>query len=116
MSNMADLNWVGFYLFDGEKLYLGPFQGLAAVTQIEIGKGVCGHSALKKETIIVDDVKQFFGHITCDSASKSEIVLPIIKDKQLLGVLDIDSPKLNRFQEKDKQRLEHLVKLLVDIL
>lgn len=116
MENIPDLNWVGFYLYNGEKLYLGPFQGKAAVTLIEMGKGVCGTSAIKRETIIVDDVHQFPGHIVCDCDSNSEIVIPIIKNNQLFGVLDIDSPKINRFDEVLKNDLEKLVKLLVDIL
>jgi GAF domain-containing protein len=116
MENIPDLNWVGFYLYDGEKLYLGPFQGKAAVTLIDISKGVCGTSAVKRETIIVDNVHEFPGHIACDCDSNSEIVVPIIKDNQLFGVLDIDSPKVNRFDEVLKNDLEKLVKLLVDIL
>lgn len=116
MENIPDLNWVGFYLYDGEKLYLGPFQGKAAVTLIDISKGVCGTSAVKRETIIVDNVHEFLGHIACDCDSNSEIVVPIIKDNQLFGVLDIDSPKVNRFDEVLKNDLEKLVKLLVDIL
>ncbi|MDT8337098.1 MAG: GAF domain-containing protein [Candidatus Izemoplasmatales bacterium] len=116
MENIPDLNWVGFYLYDGEKLYLGPFQGKAAVTLIDMGKGVCGTSAVKREIIIVDNVHEFPGHITCDCDSNSEIVVPIIKDNQLFGVLDIDSPKINRFDEVLKNDLEKLVKLLVDFL
>ena len=116
MENISDLNWVGFYLYDGEKLYLGPFQGKAAVTIIDMGKGVCGTSALKKEILIVDDVHKFPGHIPCDCDSKSEIVLPIVKDGELFGVLDIDSPIQNRFDKNTAKDLEKLVKLLVDIL
>ena len=116
MENVPNLNWVGFYLYSGEKLYLGPFQGKAAVTLIDMGKGVCGTSAVKRETIIVDNVHEFSGHIACDCDSNSEIVIPIIKNNQLFGVLDIDSPKVNRFDEVLKNDLEKLVKLLVDIL
>jgi len=116
MENIKDLNWVGFYLYDGEKLYLGPFQGKAAITLIDIGNGVCGTSAEKRETIIVGNVHDFSGHIACDCNSNSEIVIPIIKNNELFGVLDIDSPKLNRFDEELKNDLEKLVKLLVDIL
>ncbi|HQN74432.1 MAG TPA: GAF domain-containing protein [Bacillota bacterium] len=116
MENVSDLNWVGFYLYDGERLYLGPFQGKAAVTLIDMGKGVCGTSAKKKETIVVANVHDFPGHIPCDCESNSEIVIPIIKNDVLFGVLDIDSPKLNRFDETLKNDLEKLVKLLVDIL
>jgi len=116
MENVPDLNWVGFYLYDGEKLYLGPFQGKAAVTLIDMGKGVCGTSAKEQKTLIVDDVHKFPGHIPCDCDSMSEIVIPIVKNNQLFGVLDIDSPKLNRFDKELKEDLENLVKLLVDIL
>ena len=104
------ISWAGFYLYDGKKLYLGPFQGKIACTQIELGKGVCGISALKRETIIVPDVDKFPGHIVCDSDSKSEIVVPIIKDGNLFGVLDLDSSLLNSFNETDKIYLEKLCK------
>ncbi|PAT02095.1 histidine kinase [Candidatus Izimaplasma bacterium ZiA1] len=110
------VNWVGFYLFDGNKLYLGPFQGLPACTQITMGSGVCGNSALDMKTYIVYDVDAFPGHIACDSNSKSEIVIPIIKDEQLIGVLDIDSPLEKRFDENDKKYLEKVISLLVDFL
>ena len=116
MENISDLNWVGFYLYDGEKLYLGPFQGKAAVTIIDMGKGVCGTSASKREVLIVDDVHKFPGHIPCDCDSKSEIVIPIVKNGELFGVLDIDSPIQNRFDENTAKDLIKLVKLLVDIL
>ncbi len=116
MENIPNLNWVGFYLFNGDFLYLGPFQGKAAVTKIDLGKGVCGTSAKTRETIIVDDVHKFPGHIPCDCDSASEIVIPIIKNNKLFGVLDIDSPIKNRFDEDLKNMLEKLVKLLVDIL
>ena len=108
------INWVGFYLFDGEKLYLGPFQGKIACTQIEIGKGVCGTSALSRKTIIVADVNKFPGHIVCDSDSKSEIVIPLIKNDILLGVLDIDSASLNAFDETDKKYLEYICNFLTE--
>ena len=104
------ISWAGFYLYDGKKLYLGPFQGKIACTQIELGKGVCGISALKRETIIVPDVDKFPGHIVCDSDAKSEIVVPIIKDGNLFGVLDLDSSLLNSFNETDKIYLEKLCK------
>ena len=104
------ISWAGFYLYDGKKLYLGPFQGKIACTQIELGKGVCGISALKRETIVVPDVDKFPGHIVCDSDSKSEIVVPIIKDGNLFGVLDLDSSLLNSFNETDKIYLEKLCK------
>jgi L-methionine (R)-S-oxide reductase len=108
------INWVGFYLMDTNgELVLGPFQGLPACVRIPIGKGVCGTSALKRETVRVADVHQFPGHIACDAASQSEIVIPLIKDGQLLGVLDIDSPEKNRFDELDQEQLEELCAVLV---
>lgn len=106
------ISWVGFYLFDGEKLYLGPFQGKVACTEIEIGKGVCGISAQKKESIIVPDVDKFPGHIACDVESKSEIVIPIIKDDKLFGVLDLDSADYNSFDYIDKKYLEEIINFL----
>ena len=108
------INWVGFYLFDGEKLYLGPFQGKVACTQIELGKGVCGSAASSLRTIIVPDVNKFPGHIVCDSDSKSEIVIPLIKNDKLLGVLDIDSASLNEFDETDKKYLEYICNFLTE--
>ncbi|HEY7751026.1 MAG TPA: GAF domain-containing protein [Ignavibacteriaceae bacterium] len=106
------ISWVGFYLFDGQKLYLGPFQGKIACTQIEIGKGVCGTAAKRKETIIVRDVEKFPGHIACDAESKSEIVVPIIVNDKLYGVLDLDSTSLNSFGETDKKYLEEICDFL----
>ena len=108
------VSWVGFYLYDGQKLYLGPFQGKVACTNIEIGKGVCGTSAEKRETIIVPDVNKFPGHIFCDSASKSEIVIPLIQSDRLLGVLDLDSHEYNSFGTTDKKYLEEICKFLCD--
>jgi L-methionine (R)-S-oxide reductase len=108
------INWVGFYLFDGEKLYLGPFQGKVACAQIELGKGVCGSAASSLKTIIVPDVNKFPGHIVCDSDSKSEIVIPLIKNDKLLGVLDIDSASLNEFDETDKKYLEYICNFLTE--
>jgi GAF domain-containing protein len=109
------INWVGFYLYDKEKLYLGPFQGKVACTTIEIGNGVCGTAAEKKETIVVPDVDKFPGHIVCDSDSKSEIVLPIIKkDGEFFGVLDLDSSEYDSFNETDKIYLEEICKFLVE--
>ncbi len=106
------ISWVGFYLFDGEKLYLGPFQGNIACTNIEIGKGVCGTSAKKLQTIIVEDVNKFPGHIACDADSKSEIVIPILKDNKLYGILDLDSYDYNSFDLTDKKYLEELCSFL----
>jgi GAF domain-containing protein len=111
------INWVGFYLMDeNNELVLGPFQGLPACVRIPLGKGVCGTSAKKMESIRVEDVHQFPGHIACDAASNSEIVIPLIKDGKLLGVLDIDSPEKNRFDELDQQQLEELTAILVNHL
>ena len=107
------ISWVGFYLYDGETLYLGPFQGKLACTRIDIGKGVCGTSAKKLETIIVPDVNKFPGHIFCDSDSKSEIVIPLIKKNRLFGVLDIDSASYDSFGEIDKKYLEEICTYLM---
>jgi L-methionine (R)-S-oxide reductase len=109
---LDDTNWVGFYLLEGDELVLGPFQGLSACIRIPVGKGVCGTAAQRREAMRVEDVHQFPGHIACDSASQSEIVVPIIKDGELLGVLDIDSPSTDRFDETDEQCLEQFVEAL----
>ena len=110
---LNDINWAGFYLYKNNELVLGPFQGKPACTHIEIGKGVCGTAAKNMETELVKNVHDFPGHIACDSQSNSEIVIPIISENKLIGVLDIDSPKPNRFDEKDKINLERVVSLLV---
>ena len=110
------IGWVGFYLLKDGKLYLGPFQGKVACTVIEIGKGVCGSSAERKETIIVNDVDQFPGHIVCDGGSRSEIVIPLMKDEKIFGVLDLDSYQLSAFNETDKYYLEILNKTLIQKL
>jgi L-methionine (R)-S-oxide reductase len=107
-------SWVGFYLMKGGELVLGPFQGKLACTRIKIGSGVCGTAVLKKETIIVPDVEEFPGHIYCDPDSRSEIVVPIIKDGEVLGVLDIDSYELDNFDETDKFYLEKIVEILLE--
>lgn len=107
------ISWVGFYLYDGNELYLGPFQGKVACTKIQIGKGVCGTSAMNRETIIVPDVDKFPGHIACDVESRSEIVVPIIKNDKLYGVLDLDSASLNAFNQTDKKYLDEIVDFLV---
>lgn len=109
-------NWVGFYLMEEGELVLGPFQGLPACVRIPLGKGVCGTAAKQMETVRVEDVHQFPGHIACDAASESEIVVPLIKDGNLLGVLDIDSPEKNRFDELDQEYLEEFTKVLVSYL
>ncbi|MBO0960066.1 GAF domain-containing protein [Neobacillus sp. MM2021_6] len=109
------VNWVGFYLMDTNgELVLGPFQGLPACIRIPLGKGVCGTAALKRETIRVMDVNQFPGHIACDSATQSEIVIPLLKRHQLIGVLDIDSPETDRFDELDQEKLEEFVAVLME--
>ena len=110
---LPDLNWAGFYFYDGRELVLGPFQGKPACVRIAIGKGVCGTAARKRETVIVKDVHEFPGHITCDSASNSEIVVPLVRGNELLGVLDLDSPKLARFDDEDRAGLEALTGLWI---
>ena len=115
LNKLDNLNWVGFYLLDGDHLYLGPFQGDVACTKILFGKGVCGTAAKEKRTIIVDDVNKFKGHIACSSLSKSEIVTPLIKDDKVVGVIDIDSPIYNRFTEVDKTLLENTARLLAKL-
>lgn len=111
-ENMEDLNWAGFYIMNKGSLMLGPFQGKVACIRIEIGKGVCGTAVAQDATQLVKDVHQFPGHIACDSASNSEIVVPIHKDGKVVAVLDIDSPSLARFDEADKEGLEQFVKAL----
>ncbi len=116
-QEIDNLNWVGFYLYDHRELYLGPFQGKPACTTIQMGRGVCGTSAAERKTLVVDDVHEFKGHITCDTASNSEIVIPVVtKFGNLFGVLDIDSPLFGRFDPELKDALETIVNLLVDIL
>ncbi len=111
---LPDLNWAGFYFYKDGELVLGPFQGQPACVRIAIGKGVCGTAAEQRQTILVDNVHDFPGHIACDSASNSEIVVPLIKNERLLGVLDIDSPALARFDEQDAEGLNELVKVFMD--
>jgi L-methionine (R)-S-oxide reductase len=110
---LTDINWVGFYLTKGEQLVLGPFQGLPACVRIPYGRGVCGTAAANNETLRVADVHQFPGHIACDAASNSEIVVPIVKNGEVIGVLDIDSPNKNRFDEIDEKYLKLFVETLV---
>ncbi len=107
------INWVGFYMMDEGELVLGPFQGLPACVRIPVGRGVCGTTVAKKETMIVADVHEFPGHIACDAASQSEIVVPLMKNGEVIGVLDIDSPEKNRFSLEDQQGLEHFVSILM---
>lgn len=107
------VNWVGFYVTEGNQLVLGPFQGMPACVRIPFGRGVCGVAAETKTTQLVADVHQFPGHIACDSASNSEIVVPIMKEGNIIGVLDIDSPEKNRFDEVDQHYLEKFVETLL---
>ena len=109
-DTLTDLNWVGFYVMRGEQLVLGPFQGKVACTRIPLGKGVCGTAAFTNQTQRVADVHQFDGHIACDSASNSEIVVPVRAQGNVVAVLDIDSPIFDRFDEEDQKGLELLVK------
>ncbi|MFT8364301.1 MAG: GAF domain-containing protein [Gluconobacter cerinus] len=106
---LPDINWAGFYLFKDDQLVLGPFQGRLACTRIPLGKGVCGTVAQQKTTLVVPDVHAFPGHIACDAASASEIVVPILHDGNLIGVLDIDSPVKNRFDAEDQAMIEKIV-------
>lgn len=115
-QTLPDLNWAGFYLYEHKKLILGPFQGKTACIEIPIGKGVCGTAAQKGETVVVEDVHQFPGHIACDGASNSEIVIPLYVRGELFGVLDIDSPLLCRFSEHDRDGLEQFAKQLEQTL
>ena len=114
--SLPDLNWCGFYrLVEGE-LILGPFMGKPACVRIQLGKGVCGAAAAKRETVLVPDVEKFSGHIACDPDSRSEIVVPLVKNGRLFGVLDLDSPTLNRFDAKDQAGLENLAAILLATL
>jgi L-methionine (R)-S-oxide reductase len=112
-QSLPDLNWAGFYFMGGGGLVLGPFQGKVACVRIAVGKGVCGTAAERRETIIVPDVSLFPGHITCDSASRSEIVVPIVHGGKVLGVLDLDSPSLARFDREDAAGLSEAVGVLL---
>lgn len=111
--NLERINWAGFYLRRGDQLVLGPFQGKPACTRIDMGKGVCGTSAAQKAPQIVVDVHEFPGHIACDAASNSEIVIPMVWNGEVVGVLDIDSPELNRFNDEDLVGLKPLVDLVM---
>ena len=111
--SLPDLNWAGFYLYKDNELVLGPFQGEPACVRIAMGKGVCGTAARIRETVVVANVHEFPGHIACDSKSNSEIVVPLIMDHQLIGVLDLDSPLLGRFDEADAQGLNELVEIFI---
>ncbi|MDD9149499.1 MULTISPECIES: GAF domain-containing protein [unclassified Sporolactobacillus] len=113
---LDDINWAGFYLLEKHELVLGPFQGKTACIRIPVGKGVCGTAAERKEIVRVRDVHDFPGHIACDAASRSEIVVPLLKGNSLIGVLDIDSPVPDRFSEEDQQFLEAFAETLVQYL
>ncbi|BCG57206.1 GAF domain-containing protein [Paenibacillus sp. URB8-2] len=114
--SLTDTNWAGFYLYDGNELVLGPFQGLPACIRIPLGRGVCGTAANERRTLVVDDVHAFPGHIACDAASNSEVVVPLIKDGQLLGVLDIDSPLKHRFDDEERRFLERFAAMVSEVL
>jgi L-methionine (R)-S-oxide reductase len=114
--SLPAINWAGFYLLKEGELVLGPFQGKIACIRIRLGQGVCGTAAEKRQTLVVPNVHDFPGHIACDSASNSEVVVPIIKGDLLVGVLDIDSPEFARFDERDKAELEKFVQILTDAL
>ena len=116
--SLPELNWAGFYLVEGAsgELVLGPFQGKPACVRIAIGKGVCGTAAARRETVVVRDVHAFPGHIACDSASNSEIVVPIVDGERLVGVLDLDSPRLARFDADDQAGMERIAAIFVDSL
>ncbi|MGW7993794.1 GAF domain-containing protein [Staphylococcus xylosus] len=111
-DSLDQVNWVGFYLIENNELILGPFQGHPACVHITIGSGVCGTAVAQDETQLVADVHAFPGHIACDANSKSEIVVPIHQNEQIIGVLDIDAPITNRFSETDKIALENIVKII----
>ncbi|KFX68011.1 GAF domain-containing protein [Pseudomonas taeanensis MS-3] len=112
-QELAELNWAGFYLLRGDELVLGPFQGKVACVRIPLGRGVCGVAAATRQTQRVDDVHGFAGHIACDSASNSELVIPLVQAGRLIGVLDLDSPRLARFTEADQTGIERLVEVFL---
>jgi GAF domain-containing protein len=113
-NGLDDLSWAGFYFLKNGVLVLGPFQGNPACVRIEMGKGVCGTAAARRETLIVEDVEKFPGHIACDVASRSEIVVPLVKDGNVVGVLDVDAPIHDRFDDEDRIGLETLAKLWLE--
>ncbi|BBP84038.1 MULTISPECIES: GAF domain-containing protein [unclassified Pseudomonas] len=112
-NELPELNWAGFYLNKQEELVLGPFQGKVACVRIPFTRGVCGAAARTRETQRVEDVHAFPGHIACDSASNSELVVPLVKDGRLIGVLDLDSPRIGRFKEQDQAGIEHLAAIFL---
>jgi L-methionine (R)-S-oxide reductase len=113
---LPDLNWVGFYFFDGRELVVGPFQGQPACVRIPLDKGVCGAAASTRQTQRVADVDAFPGHIACDSASRSEVVVPLVRDGELVGVFDIDSPRVERFDEDDQRGMEAIARVYLESL
>jgi GAF domain-containing protein len=110
---LPDVNWVGFYFMQGGELVLGPFQGKVACVRIPLGRGVCGTAAARREILVVPDVNEFPGHIACDAASRSEVVVPLVQAGRLLGVLDLDSPNLSRFDHEDRDGLQAAANLLL---
>jgi len=113
MAKMPRLNWAGFYIWHQGELWIGPYQGLPACSRIALGKGVCGTAAQQRQALVVGDVHEFPGHIACDSRSRSEIVIPMLREGRLLGVLDLDSPELNRFNGEDLKGLKLLIASLI---
>jgi GAF domain-containing protein len=113
---LPDLNWAGFYFFDGSELVVGPFQGKPACVRIPLGKGVCGTAAVTRQTQVVPDVTAFPGHIACDTASRSEIVVPLVEADRLIGVWDVDSPLPARFDDEDRHGMERLVRIFLESL
>ena len=113
-SEVPDISWVGFYFLQDESLWLGPFQGKPACVELPMGKGVCGASAARRETLCVQDVSAFDGHIVCDVDSQSEVVVPLIKNGEVIGVLDVDSARLNRFSEADAEALTGLAQAYIN--
>jgi L-methionine (R)-S-oxide reductase len=114
--SLPDLNWAGFYFYDGTELVVGPFQGLPACVRIALDKGVCGAAARTRQTQRVEDVEAFPGHIACDAASRSELVVPLVRDGELIGVFDLDSPRVGRFDEDDQRGLETIAQVFVGAL
>jgi len=114
MQEFGDVNWVGFYLLKGGELVLGPFQGKPACVRIAVGKGVCGTAAARRMSVVVPNVHEFPGHIACDVVSNSELVVPLLRGAELIGVLDVDSPSLGRFDEADRLTLESIARILID--
>lgn len=113
---LPDLNWVGFYFYDGDELVVGPFQGLPACVRIALDRGVCGAAASTRQTQRIADVEAFPGHIACDAASRSELVVPLVHDGKLVGVFDLDSPRLDRFDAHDQDGLEAIARIFVESL